>query len=1100
MLVADWMGHPASEVATSVAQPLTGALQAVPGVTAVRAASMSGMAYLDVTFSSVSRLPAGRAAILERVARLSDRLPATVRVRVGPQASSTGWVYQYALVDPARHESPLALRRFQDEVPRSGPRIDRRRRRGRRGRRRRRAGGRPAPPRRAAPPPAGLQRRGVRGARGVRDGGRTRSLAAVEALAAAPVGGDPSTGPSRLADVARVGLTRHPGSGFADLGGALEAVGGIVIAERDADLPSLIREVRRVLAEKRAAHPGRLQIVPVHDRLALVEGVGRTLWRALAEEVAVAALVILVFLLHGKSALVPLLTLPLILLLTFLGMRLLGLPATLMSLGGMAIALGMAVDADVVALEACHRRLEDPRRRRAGSGALGPGGRRRGLRAGHPDLVAHRRRSPSCPCWPGPGRPGGCSGRWRSARRWSSLAAALVTLTVAPALRDRLLRGRVPAERDNPLVQALVRLYRPFVQFALDRPRLTLATAALAVASCLPILPRLGGEFLPRIDEGDLLFMPTTLAGVPPEEAMRELRAMDRALASFPEVATVFGKVGRADSATDPAPYSMAETIIRLRPGRSGREPPPALVLGLGAAGAAPGARLVLARAAAGDLGGAGREARPGGPAAGLDPGLDGAGAGAPGHDVDGRAHRRSRVRIVAPSVERLDVLGAAIRREVLRVPGTRSAVLESQGGETWPRLRARSRRARAARRGPGAGAVDGGAAAHRRPRSASSTLGGERLPSTRRGRRRRRHAPAGRAPARADGSLARASAGDPGEPVAARAAGRRRVRGRSRRRPFGAGRARLVPLRRRRSRAGAGGADLAAYVERLAAARPRRVRPALATPARRPASAGSWRDSTSSWRQASAGCGWIVPLVVLSMLGLLCWQFRSLTEALIVLLSVPFALVGSFWTLFLLGYHLSAPVWVGLLSVLGLAMQTGVVMVVYIDEAFHRRVRAGRLATRDDIVAAHAEGTVERLRPKLMTVTTMAASLLPLLWAEGAGAEILRRVAAPMIGGLVTSAFLTLEVLPVRLHHLAVPAAPERPAARRPHRRPDRRPAAIAAERRPGARSRKVALEGSEERRQRAAGRARSCLRGERGHPRPARGCSRRRPPSARR
>ena len=981
-LVAEWMGHPASEVATSVAQPLTGALQVVPGVSNVRAASMSGMAYLDVTFSSVSRLPAGRAAILEQVARFSDRLPAGARVRVGPEASSTGWVYQYALVDPTRHASPLAVRRFQDEVLRPAlAAID--------GVAEVAAVGGGVEQVVIRPRLGELRRRQLAFSdlvSAVRAAGATAGAsrsAALEALAGARVvGGDVSTEPIRLKDVARVELTSHPGNGFADLGGAHESVGGIVIARRNADLPSLIREVRRVLEQKRPAFPGRLQIVPVHDRLALVDRVGRTLWRALAEEVAVAALVILAFLLHGKSALVPLVTLPVTLLLSFLAMRLLGLPATLMSLGGMAIALGMAVDAEVVALEACHRRLE----------AAGSGGARGRTRAALVDaattfapaiqtslLIAALTFLPVL-AWTG--ETGRLLRPLALGKTLVILAAALVTFTVAPALRDRLLRGRVPAARDHHLVRGLVRLYRPLVQLALRRPLLTLATATLAVASCLPILPRLGGEFLPRIDEGDLLFMPTTLAGVPPEEAMRQLRAMDRALASFPEVATVFGKIGRADSATDPAPYSMAEIILRLRPRTEwpAGERPAQLIDKLDQAVRLPGWTPAWT--------------------APLRARLDMMSTG---------VRTPVAVRIVAPSIERLAALGAAVRGEVLRVPGTRSAVLESQGGETWPRF-----------------ALDPGALARHQvdPELARSTaalllsggqigeldasgerlgvnvavsvagateLGGDgmRLPAER---------------VRALTVRSRATATDPGEPVPLALLGDvSYVDGPA---VVRSERGELVSHLLIDADLEAAG-DLTQYVGRV-----RRQLDLAALPAsgERWELAGQYELLEDGRRRLS----WIIPIVALSMLGLLCWQFRSLTEALIVMLSVPFALVGSFWTLFLLGYHLSPPVWVGLISALGLAMQTGVVMVVYIDEAFYRRVRAGRLATRADIVAAHAEGTVERLRPKLMTVTIMAASLLPLLCAEGAGAEILRRVAAPMIGGLVTSAFLTLEVLPV--------------------------------------------------------------------------------------
>jgi Cu(I)/Ag(I) efflux system membrane protein CusA/SilA len=985
VLVAEWMGHPASEVASAVARPLTGALQTVPGVTAVRAVSMSGMAYLDVIFSSASRLPSGRTALVELIARCADRLPAGVRVKVGPGASSTGWVYEYVLVDPARHESPLALRRFQDRVLR----------------------------------PALASIEGVAEVAAV--GGaveevvvrprlaelRRRQLAfsdVVSAVSVRPAGlvelaSAPLNPSGQLRDVASVSLTTTPGSGFADLGGAHQAVGGIVIAERDADLPSLIQAVRRVLEQKRGEYPGRLQIVPVHDRLALVDGVGRTLWRALAEEVAVSVLVILIFLLHGPSALVPLCTLPVTLLLAFLGMRLLGLPATLMSLSGMAIALGMAVDADVVALEACHRRREESgtvRSALVGAAASIAPALQTSL------LIAALSFLPVL-AWTG--ETGRLLRPLALGKTLVILAAALVTFTLAPALRDRLLRGRVPAERDNRLVQGLVRLYRPFVQFALTRPLFTLATATLAVASCLPFLPRLGGEFLPRIDEGDLLFMPTTLAGVPPEEAMRELRAMDRALASFPEVATVFGKVGRADTATDPAPYSMAETIVRLRP-RS--EWPVSAHPRWHSAWAPPALRRAL-----GWLWPEQRAAAP----AELIAKLDRA-ARLPGWTPAWTAPVRARmdmmstgvrtataVRIVAPDVERLAALGAAIQREVLRVPGTRSAVLESLGAETWPRF-----------------VLDPAALALHDvdPELARSTadrlltggrvgelvVGGERLGVSVAVDDGMHLTPAGLG---AVTVRSRTSAADPGEPVPlallgdlSYTEGPAVVR---------AERGELVSYLHVDAEL-EGAAGLAEYAGRV-----QRQLELAARSGRLGAGSGESWALAGEYPLLAEGrrrLKWIVPAVAISMLGLLCWQFRSLTEALIVMLSVPFALVGSFWTLFLLGYRLSPPVWVGLISVLGLAMQTGVVMVVYIDEAFLRRVRAGRLETRADIVAAHAEGTIERLRPKLMTVTTMAASLLPLLWAEGAGAEILRRVAAPMIGGLLTSAFLTLEILPV--------------------------------------------------------------------------------------
>jgi Cu(I)/Ag(I) efflux system membrane protein CusA/SilA len=1015
VLVAEWMGHPASEVATSVARPLAAALEGVPDITAVRASSMAGMAYLDVVFASTARLGEGRAAIVARASEVADRLPPNVRVRVGPEASSTGWVYEYVLVDPARHESPLAMRRFQEEVLRPA------------------LASIPGVAEIASvgggveqvvvqPRPVELRRRQlavsdvVAAVRAALEGPHRST--SVEALAARPVGPVPGARPPTLGDVATVQRSSHPGDGFADLGGVFQSVGGIVIAERDANLSSLIHQVERTLERKRAEYPGRLQIVAVHDRLSLVDRVGRTLWRALAEEIAIAVLVISIFLVDGVSALVPLVTLPVVLLLAFLGMRLLGLPATLMSLGGMGMALGMAVDADVVALEACHRKREALGRQSSGmrvrralvhaAGAFTPAIQTSLLIAALSFL----------PVLAFPGETGRLLRPLALGKTLVILAAALVTFTLAPALRDRLLRGGVKRELDNRLVRELVRAYRPVVHFALSRPLLTLATATLAVISCLPIVSRLGGEFLPRIDEGDLLFMPTTLAGIPPEEAMRELRAMDRALASFPEVATVFGKVGRSDSATDPAPYSMAETIIRLRP----RAQWPEIERPRWYSGWAPGPlRMVL-----------GWLWPERGPLTSpeLVEKLDGA-ARLPGWTPGWTAPVRARldmmstgirtplaIRVVAPSAERLAAIGPLIRAEILRVPGTRSATLESQGGESWPRWKA----------DPAAldlHQVD--------PALARSTadllLAGGQVGTLEQGGQRLRvsvgfdGSDAMRVPAERLRDVtvrSRSLDGEGGEPVALALLGEDAyidspAMVRSERGELVSYIHVDVEVDLDAAGAAGGGTDLASYVER--------VRRHLDDAGARgsfglaPGASGVRWELAGQYELLEAGrrrLGFIIPVVVLSMLGLLFLQFRSFTEALIVMLSVPFALVGSVWTLFWLGYHLSPPVWVGLLSVLGLAMQTGVVMVVYIDEAFFRRVRAGELTTRADIVAAHAEGTIRRLRPKLMTVATMAASLLPLLWADGAGAEILRRVAAPMIGGLVTSAFLTLEVLPV--------------------------------------------------------------------------------------
>jgi copper/silver efflux system protein len=1007
VLVADWMGHPATEVASDVTQVLTRALDGVPGSTAVRGSSMSGMAYIDVAFASGADLAAGREAIVERVAGARARLPRTARVQVGPLASSTGWVFEYVLVDPGRRASLLTLRHFQDDVLR---------------------------PALAAIPgvaevasvgagvqevlveahPAALRERGLAftdllaalrpalsapGAPGVAD---------LEALPVpVPAPGEAAaaaTSPrARVADVARVRIADDMPTGVADFGGGLPAVGGIVIARRDAALPALIARVKRTLEGARAELPPEVKVVTVYNRLDVANRVGNTLHRAVAEEVLVVALVVLLFLGHLRSALVPLATLPLVLLITFAAMWVLDVPATVMSLGGIAIALGMAVDADVVALEACHRRLET---------GTGGGDRRRRLIAAAGSFAPAILTSlmitalSFLPVFAFGGETGRLLRPMALTKTLVIAAAALVTLTAAPALRERLVRGKIQPELENRLTRWLVRWYRPFVDFALRRPVLTIATALLAVISCLPIVNRLGGEFLPRVDEGDLLFMPTTLPGVPPDQAATLMRRQDRAIGQFPEVAAVFGKVGRADTATDPAPYWMAETTVRLLPRSQwpklartrwySRWAPRPLraVLGLFWSEESPAttAELIASLDRATRL-----------------PGWSNAWTAPARARIDMMAtgvRTPVGIRLVAADPDRLDALGAALRDLAAGVPGTRSAVYESLGGETGLRFV------------PDAQAMAQAGADPAQVAAAADFLitGGHLGDLMVDGRRLRlRVAPdmteSMRGPAdQLRSATVRAGSGKNGAadaPIALGLLGRPQVV------------TRPAALRSERGELCAyvyvdlqDGTDVLGYVERARGELDRAL--AAGTLVLAPGERVEW---TGQYQLLAAGAKrlrWIVPLVVASMLALLLLQFRTIASALIVLVSVPFALVGSFWTLYLLGYPMSAPVWVGLLSVVGLAMQTGVVMVVYIDDAFHRRVRAGLIASRDDIVAAHAEGTVRRLRPKVMTITTMAAALLPLLWTEGAGAEIMKRVAAPMIGGLATSAFLTLEVLPV--------------------------------------------------------------------------------------
>jgi Cu(I)/Ag(I) efflux system membrane protein CusA/SilA len=999
VLVADWMGHPAAEIAGTITAVVTSALEGVPGATAVRGTSMTGMAYVDVVFARAADLRAGRAAIAARADGLRRRLPPEVRLLVGPEASATGWVFQYALVapalartmgapvDPSSPLSLLRLRRFQDEV--LVPALAR------------------IPGVAEVASVGGQVEQLVVEARPERLRAAGVAFSDLRAVVEAARPGAPldalpvvtASGPRPLGELARVRRAPDMASAVADFGGYVETVGGIVIARRDQDVATVIAGVKEALAAARPRLPGGVELQVVYDRSALAGRVEHTLLRALLEEVLVVAAVVLLFLGDGRAALVPLTTLPLVVLLTFGSMALLGVQATVMSLAGIGIALGMAVDADVVALEACHRRLETPGASRraellAAAGSFAP--------AILTALVIAA--LTFVPVFAFGGETGRLLRPLALTKTLVLAAAVIVSLTAAPALRDQLLRGPVRPELANPLTRVLVRAYRPFVHFALERPIFTLVTAGLAVASCVPVLSMIGSEFLPRVDEGDLLFMPTTLSGVDAEDAAQQLARMDRAIRHRGEVETVFGKVGRAETATDPAPLSMAETVVRLQPRdrwpRIGHRrwysrwaPAPvrrALGLLWPEETAATTAELIHLLDQATQL--------PGWTNAWTAP------ARARMDMMSTGVRTPVGVRLVTRDVGRLDALGSAVREVVARIPGTRSAVHESLGGET--RL-----------------AFDADPVALERHRvdpalaraTAELVIAGGQVGDLVEGERRLRVRvlpdliPVRRQDERRPDELLREATvrSSAGQVVPLGLVGRPRHV--------------TVPAALHAERGELvsylyvdvdEATDLLGYVERARG----QVQAAIAS-GEIALAAGERVEWTGQYDLLVAGrrrLQVVAPLVALSMLALLVWQFRSAVEALIVLASVPFALVGSFWTLFLLGYRLSAPVWVGLLSVVGLAMQTGMVMVVYIDEAFYRRLAEGRLASRADIIAAHAEGTVRRLRPKVMTISTMAAGLLPLLWAEGAGSEIIRRVAAPMVGGLATSAFLTLEVLPV--------------------------------------------------------------------------------------
>jgi copper/silver efflux system protein len=1019
VVFAEWSGRSPTLLEDQVTYPLVTAMLGAPHVADVRAQTMFGMAFVYVVFDEGTDVPSARARVQESVNNARNAMPADVTLRLGPDGSGVGWVYQYALRDRTGANDLAALWFLQETVLR--PALT-----GVTGVAEVASVGGAAPCFQVTVDPVRLRERGVtladvaaavRNANG-EVGGRTLQVSQrehfvrargfvtrAEDLEVALVRAGAEARAVRVRDVGRVAIAPSPRRGVAELDGEGEVVSGIVVMTHGANAREVIERVRTRLAGLRDALPPGVEVVTAYDRAALIDRAIDTLRHTLVEEMIVVAAVIALFLLHLRSALLPIISLPLAVLVAFIPMRLLGVPATIMSLGGIAIAIGATVDAEIVMVEAAHKHLE---------GAENLSDEERGRRLSE----AAREVTPAIfgslliiaasfiPVFGLTGQAGRLFRPLAYTKTFVMLGAALLSVTVAPALRDLLLRGKMRPEATHPVSRVIRAVYAPFVHTALRNPGTTVLIGLMAVLSALPIASRLGREFMPPLDEGDLLYMPSTLPGISLEEARRQLQRQDAVIRATPEVAVVLGKVGRAETPTDPAPLSMIETVVRLKPRAEwrtryvrrwyvGRTPTwmrpalnslwPEYV---------PWTREELV--------------------ADLDQRLRGPGwSNAWTQPIRNRIDMQATgirtavgVKVHGADLAAIDAVGGALEGILRGVPGARGVFFERSGGGSYVDITP-DREALAAH----------GLTLAALQETVTLALGAETLGVAVDGRRRfpltLRVAEDYRGSLEALREL----------PIALPEGGRdalgvtRTLRlGNVARVSVTAGPSMI------RDENGAltgylyidldDGRDLGGFVdEAQTAVRRARERGSLVLPR------GAWIQWTGQYEELAAmeaRMRLLVPLALAIVVALLWLQFRDLTEVVIVLLSVPFALVGSVWALHLLDYRLSTAVWVGVIALVGLATQTGVVMIVYIDHAYARRLREGRINSLDDIVAAHAEGTIQRVRPKLMTVGTMLLGLVPMMWATGSGADVMKRIAAPMVGGLVTSAFLTLEIIPV--------------------------------------------------------------------------------------
>jgi Cu(I)/Ag(I) efflux system membrane protein CusA/SilA len=1018
IVFTEWKGRSPTVVEDQVTYPIASRLLAAPKVVAVRGYSMFGMSFLYVVFEEGTDVYWARSRVLEYMSSIQERLPQGVSPQIGPDATAVGWVYEYALVDRTGKTDLAELRSLQDFTLRyaleSVPGVAQVAS----------VGGFEKQFQVTADPDklraygvsleevATAVRRSNAEVGGrvlemsgreyfIRGRGYLEDLGQLEKVVVRAEGGTPV----RVGDVARVQFGPDIRRGLAELDGQGETVGAIVAARYGENALEVIGRVKTKLAELETALPPGVEVVPTYDRSSLIERSIDTLKHALLEEGITVALVILLFLLHFRSALLPIISMPLAVLLAFVPMWVFGIPSTIMSLGGIAIAIGATVDAEIVMIEACHKKLEHA----------------------PPDLPAKERAkllheaakevTPAIffslliiavsflPVFGLNGQAGRLFRPLAYTKTFVMLAAAILSVTLAPALRDMLLKGRLKSEANHPVSRAILRVYAPFVYVALRHPVTTLAIGAFAMASAVPLFFKLGSEFMPPLNEGDVLYMPTTLPNISIEEAKRQLELQDRTLRSFPEVASVFGKIGRAETPTDPAPLSMVETIVQLEPPAAW----PSVHHDRWYTASAPGWMR-------GALGRVWPEQQPESwdeLIAKMNAKLQQPGwTNAFTMPIKTRIDMLSTgvrtpvgVKVFGSDLASIEQTGSKLEAVLRGVPGTRSVLYERSLGGTY--IDIVPNRDAIARYGLQVDDVD---------MVIEGAVGGEPVTVSVEGRRRytvnvRYKSDFRSSPEKLREVLVPLKGG------AASMGGARAI-------PLGElADVRVVegpPMLRDEAGMLVGyvyvdtdaSRDLGGNVnDAKAAVEVARSRGEL------PMAAGmylKWTGQYELLEEMRERMKILVPVALVVIALLLYFQFKHITEVAIVFLSIPFALVGSVWLLYLLDYRLSTAVWVGMIALVGLAAQTGVVMIVYIDHAFVRRVRAGRLRSLEDIIKAHTEGTVQRVRPKLMTVSTMLIGLVPLLWATGSGADVMKRIAAPMVGGLLSSAFLTLELIPV--------------------------------------------------------------------------------------
>jgi len=980
IVYTEYPGQAPQVVEDQVTYPLTTAMLSVPKSKVVRGFSFFGASFVYIIFEDGTDIYWARSRVLEYLNFASGRMPKGVTPQIGPDATGVGWVYQYVLL--AKDKTLAELRSIQDwfvryqltkahgvaEVASIGGFVQ---------------------TYQVTVDPVKLRSFGIplmKVAQVIRDsnrdvGGRAvemaeteymvrgkgylRGISDIEMLVVKSEGGTPVL----VRDIGRVELVPDERRGLTELNGEGEVVSGIAMARYGENALEVISNLKEKIAEIGPGLPEGVSIETVYDRSELIHRAIDTLKSTLIEVLIIVALVCFVFLLHLRSALVATLMLPVAILMAFIAMRALGMTSNIMSLGGIAIAIGAMVDASIVMIENAHKHLER-------------------LPPGHSESERVNTMIKACkevgpalffslliitvsflPVFSLEGQEGRLFAPLAWTKTLSMASAAFLSITLVPVLMIYFVRGRIMPEAKNPVNRFLIWIYRPLIVGIMRWKKTTILIALLSLVVTLYPASRLGSEFMPTLNEGTLFYMPASLPGMSITKAAELLQTQNKIIKSFPEVASVFGKAGRANTATDPAPTEMFETVINLKPESEWR---PGLTMD--------------------------------GLIAELDKALQFPGvANSWTMPIKARIDMLSTgirtpigIKVFGKDLNEMEKLARQIEAVVKKVPGTSSAFAERITGGFY--LNIEPDRTQLARYGLSVGEVQD---------VIGTALGGEMVTTTVEGRER--YGVTVRYP--------RELRSDP-QQIA------REILVPT----MGGAMVPLGQLAKVEIAKGAPGirtenALLSAYI--YVDIRDRDIGGYVADAKKAvaeqidfpPGYYIAWSGQFEYMERAIEKMKVVVPVTLLLIFLLLYFNFRRVTETLIVMLSVPFALVGGVWLMWLLDYNLSIAVAIGFIALAGVAAETGVVMLIYLDQAWEEiktRVRlAGRTPDAGDLYAAVMEGAVERVRPKMMTVVSTMAGLLPILWVSGTGSEVMSRIAAPMIGGMVSSTVLTLAVIP---------------------------------------------------------------------------------------